>query len=195
MSDWLSQIEDKKKREEARSQKSTQKWLRETRKKVDYGKESYEKYKDNIEEVYKNIEDYVKRAASMKFNVTTLRTTKESLQIEPLNHSPKGYPHIYLEPYGNNLQVTFVSSGEWERRTISLNRISDRVIGEWVKYVADHYNNGYGILKRSKYFAAAVFVLGLFMLPYSYRIAGGFGVVLMLFITGFFTYKANKIYI
>ena len=194
MGDWLSELEAKKKRELIESQQTTKKWQNKSRKEAAYENKSYENNKDKIEKVYENIENYVRRATSMKFNVTVRRGTTGSLHIKPQEHSPKGYPEIYIKPYGIGFKLTFMASMEYEERRISIYRVSDRVIGEWVKYVADHYG-GYKVLKRSNYYAIGVFILGLLMLTYSYKIAGGTGVFAMLLVTGFLTYRASKTYI
>jgi hypothetical protein len=190
MSDWLSQVEEKKRREEVKARKRSEASRRKFDREMEYQRRSYVRNKERVDRAFDAIESYAKRAGSMGFRVEVGRLT-ESLSIKENKAGKVAWIHI--TPSGNKLELSFIC-GLFDKgyrvRFISPSRVSDRVAGELVKWVAESGLN-HDSLERSKYLAILVLVVGIV----TAFVFGGILAIAMLAITAIATYKVGRSYI
>ena len=137
MSDWLSKLEEQRRQEDAAQRAQAereQNALSEDHRQIQH---SYEQNKTRYEQIYDSIERYTRRASGMGFKVRAER--QGGCMFIFGSHSDAAGDNfsatLELRPWGNGFWVHYKERAFTSKR-ISLNRITDQVIADWVKWVA-----------------------------------------------------------
>jgi hypothetical protein len=184
MSDWLSKLERRRNREEAEQKREEaarkaqaerkQLALSEYNSKI---QSSYEQNKIQYERIYDSIEKYTKRASDAGYDVRLERKDGGHVSIvssHTYSYSEGSYQTmsetilvtLELRPWGNGFLVHYNGRGIPHRETyISLLRVTDRVIADWVQWAANVGPNDPVGARRIKLICWIIGIaLGLFVL-------------------------------
>lgn len=135
MSDWLSKVEEQRRREKAAEDAKAIKEQRAFSECYDRMQHSYQQNKNRYDEIYDSIEKYTNRASTLGFDVVTKREGIY-MSIERFYFDGEGMVgrELSLQPWDNGFSVSYGYGG---RKTyISLLRVTERVIADWVKWAA-----------------------------------------------------------
>jgi len=137
MSDWLSEVEASKKREEETRQRQNEEFFSELTERANRTNEIYERHKHQIEHAYDRIEAYVKRAAEMGFPVKVKRSSF-CIRIENSNRSWKSelFTSLAVAEYGFEVRFCNDNASVSSTTRIRFDGISDSSISSWVRWVA-----------------------------------------------------------
>ena len=141
MADWLSNLENEKRRKEAAERETQQELFRKQEQERREVEESYKENQQRIQEIYNHACGLAKRASDGGLQVVAEEGAMR-LTIEPRKSSVYvGSPvSVTLTPKGQGLDVTWFDRAYkgrvyLEHNYIALERIDDAVILSWVQWV------------------------------------------------------------
>jgi hypothetical protein len=137
MSDWLSKVEEQRRRETAANDAKAEKEQRALNENYNRTQRSYQQNKNRYDEIFDSIEKYTNRASGLGFDVITKREgIYMSIERFYFDGEGKVGRELELRPWDNGFLVSY---GYGNRTTyINLHRVTDGVIADWVKWAAGH---------------------------------------------------------